>query len=773
MIRGERGFRRIARRVKQRLTVLAIVAAVAWLAMSLIACAAPAPTVAVVASAPSIRDIQRIGINLGGRAFWGTSQYRQNVLQNPGFEPSLSGRIVLAKNPTASAFDDDVQYFNYPANWYDGARFEDVYSSAKGNVGGYGTIVGYEPAAGAGGAPRFRYKAGFTVAPGDALAFHQSGPLPGYTGFGPVEGWWIPNDPAFQTARDHEPESGGVQSLQVNLDGATHAFDSYLDSSGGARNYLPLIGRWRFSIWAKAAGAVAPSIAVTFSRVGVATPLNETITPGGEWKKYSFDFEGSDSAATPVDPLQLHIAVSGASGNVRLDDAFLGPAAGIGGWRTQVVSVLRSMRPGYIRDNQGAQGDDFANRIADGSARMPTHVSGAGAGAWLYSIGDQLALSAEVGARPWLVIPVVMADDEYAALGRYLARQQAHYKFPELLIEFGNENWNGVSCGGVCFSFGNVSMYTTVASRAFALMRNAAGPAANLRFVGAGQYVATGQMSQVASGFGPHADYVASAPYSLGCLDTGLGIAAGERKLWRDPWASESLFMTPIVKALAAGQRSITYESNFTTLGGNASERERNQIIAGGGGAGAYAQTILREMDAGTVIQMAWVLSELQIGTISSSPYSDYYGDCKLAPPNSYAYLFGIVHDLDRPLIRPTGFAVAMLNDFAIRGDYYRVDTGAYKNVSAGAFLDVAGWRLALTNGNDSPLTVTVQFGAGHPLPDRAREVAYASPADENESQPLVTIRQGPQIGADDRTHRVTLTLPAYSVVVAFPHNAS
>ena len=111
---------------------------------------------ASVASSPSITDIPRIGVNLGTWTYYGAEQYRQNVLMNPGFEPTYEGRILEVANPTATTFEDDVNWIGEgPANWYNGATFS-VRSGVS--TGATGQISGYNP--NSGGDPIFTCKGG-------------------------------------------------------------------------------------------------------------------------------------------------------------------------------------------------------------------------------------------------------------------------------------------------------------------------------------------------------------------------------------------------------------------------------------------------------------------------------------------------------------------------------------------------------------------------------------------------------------------------------------
>src|ERR1700683_3424567 len=106
-----------------------------WITASLIAlltvtnCCAQSSNGALISNSPTVPNLQGVGINLYGWTFWGASdEYLQNILQNPGFEPSTSGRVVIVPSgATSTAFCDQNNWYPMPSGFYTGAIFEDVY----------------------------------------------------------------------------------------------------------------------------------------------------------------------------------------------------------------------------------------------------------------------------------------------------------------------------------------------------------------------------------------------------------------------------------------------------------------------------------------------------------------------------------------------------------------------------------------------------------------------------------------------------------------------
>ena len=749
--------------------------------------ASPSPSAtstgaAAVAATPGITNVQTAGLNLGAEVYYGPAWFRNNVLENPGFEPVTSGRVIDALLPTSTTFCDVVNYYNFPANFYAGATFEDVYSSVSSNVGKTGTITAYDPT-GAGcsnGNPKWTYSASFTIQTDDQIVVHASGNLPspaaGCTyspSCGPAAMWWFPNDAQWTTSTDQEPDGDGVQSLQLNLDGNAHTFNFYFDALGGPQNYVLINGNWTFSIWSKAVGATSPSCTVTLAREGVQTFFTNTWTPGTSWTQHVVNFTGTDST-TPVGTNDLYIQCSGSGSGaaIRLDDAYLGPASTTDVWRSALVSTLQQIHPGYLRDQQGGQGDSYANAFSDPAARQQAYHGNWAGNSNLYSIPEFFDLNHQVGSRPWIVLPVNLLDSEYTALGNALASLQATYDFPEVLLEFGVEDWNGEMCGGVCFDQGgNVSnIYTGISQRAFSIIQAAAGASANLKYVGGAQWGSPPGDAGIVytSSQVPIATYVDSAPYFDWCENSTDSTATSEANLWNDPNGDTAqATMAQAVAAIAgAGQKVAWYEMGPSTLGGSASTAQRIPIIAGAGTAGAEAQTILRSLNAGVPVMNSWQLIQPSMNAVDN--YYFCTGDPN-PPAGTTAPLWGVVNFLDTPVMRPRALALELLNNYAIGGNFYPV-TGTPSGVTAGAFLQSDGWHLALTNSNSTPTNVSIQFpNASSALPGASQQVTFSNVTDTNEgATPAVTIGAGPAITKNSASE-VTVAVPAYGVVAANP----
>jgi hypothetical protein len=725
--------------------------------------------------------VQRVGIDLGEETYYGPSWFRSNVLENPGFEPVESGRAIDVTSPSSTSFCESSNSYLFPRDFYDGASFEVVYSSNASNVGSLGKITGYDPTGNGctDGDPKWTYSADFALQPDDIVVTHATGTLPSVAqgcssppACGPVALWWFGDDPQWSTSNDQEPNGKGAQSLAVTLDGANHKVDYYFDpmvAQGHA--YFLVNGSWTFSIFSKAVQATAPSCTATLQRTGGSVYFSRAWTPSSSWKATRVSFKGDDSLSTATTTADLSITCSGNSGAIHLDDAYLGPVVSDGAWRPALVKALKGLHPGYLRDDQGTRGDSYANVVSDVTARQMTSYNDETDLHDSYSIPEFLDLNYRVGSRPWISIPVALDDSEYIALGKTLASLQVNYDFPEILVEFGNGDATG-SCGGACFDQGgslSQGAYAAIANRAFGLIENAAGPKANLKYVGSADWgnAAPNADAQYMASMLPAAQYIGVAPYWDRCQDGDTGLATNEANLWNDPEndTDPSVMTATTSDVQAFGQQLAFYGLGPDTLAGSDDTSGRTAIVAGAGSAGAEAQTILRGLTAGVAVISSSQLTQTEmIGTNNNA------GACAEPPTGTYVPIRGDLNFIDTPVLRPRGLALQLLNKYAIGGDFYPVD-GAPSGVTIGAFLQGDGWHVALTNSNSASEEVSITFpNSSHPLPTQLDQISYSAVTDNNEGTgaPQVTISSGGNVTRDS-SNQITVSIPGYGTVAANP----
>ena len=755
-----------------------------------------------ISATPSVRNVPGLGVNIGQWGYYqaGAGEF-QNLIQNPGFEKSEAGRVVVVPSSglTGSTFCDNTKWYSYPSGFFSGAVFQDVYTTGSGATAaattrGTGTITSYNPTGCASSTPQFGYSAGFAIKAGDYIMLSSTGNInpglqsPGY----PPAGWWN-NDAQWTPAADNQPNSDGKQALQLQLNGSSHRITQYSDatsdytnSSGGRQNFLLVNGAWKVSLWAKSVNASAnASVNVSFGRLGGATWVNQTFTPPGAWTQYSWTFNGTESSLTRnIGALQFMLTGNGSSGGLRFDDVFVGPAnATAPPWSNQFVSVLQSLRPGVIRAWQSDAGNSFANMIADDAARgtSPAYAGGTSSAAWVYSLDAFLKLAKTVGAVPWVNVPMSLTDSELSSLGTYFASEQAKYNFPAILLEVADEQWNGISCGGVCTSYSG-DIYTAIDGRAFNIIKSAAGAGVPLQTIAEGQYGAYppgGNVSFVAATAKAQGmNYVDMAPYYWFCDDGNKSTAT----LLSDFLGDANIQLPAMQSVLNSlnGLPAVGYESGPSTWWGTMSNAQRNGIIAGAASATADAELALNWWSSGGTYLNAWNLVQTNYSSATrwSAPGLCTNSD---SPSQMQAYMWGVVHDFYRPLIRPRGLAMKLLNTYFLAtrtGNFYSA-SGSVPGVIAGAWEDNAhgfGWSVAAANTTAESQTVSIRFPASSGLPaGRTWQIAHRnSITDQNEQcvldrracVPAVTIQLGSTIQTGPDSYSITVSIPPYGVIV-------
>jgi hypothetical protein len=752
-------------------------------------CFAQTTNAAVISNAASVTNLQGLGVNVGQWTYWGGSaDYLQNILANPGFEPSTSGRVVtVPTGVTSTAFCDNVNYYSMPSGFYNGATFEDIYETGSGATAvvssrGTGTITAYNPTGCASSTPQFTYSASFTIQAGDYVRFHAAGNAAGESTYAPA-GWWN-SDSDITLVSDKEPNSSGIQALEIGLNGSSHTITEYQDAqpgnyTGAPSNFIKVAGSWTVSCWAKAVSAASPALNLSFGRVG-STYFNQTFTPTSSWAQYSNTFTGPETTLTSnINTLQFQITGSGTSGNIRVDDCFVGPTTvTTTSWSNDLTSALKALNPGFLRDQQSGQGNSYANFVANDTARGFSSQTGPDGG-WQYSVDEFFKLNAAVGSTPWIIVPVALTDSELQALGSYLASEEATYNFPQIIIEWGNEMWNAGQCGGVCYSTSG-DLYPAIGQRDFNSILTGAGANSSkyLKWVAAGQYGGyppyTGQLAGVQSAASA-ATYIAGAPYYLNCLDTQTSVTNDMLQLFDDENLEESYMQLDAALAATTNQSFAVYEGGPSTWWGSASNSERNAVIAGAASAATDAELVLNLWTAGTPVVNLYDLAQTNFTCSGSScPNASIGTTCTGTPPSPMsADMWGIVHDLPTPLMRPRGLAFELLNQYLMTsksGSFYPASSNTYSGVTVGAWHDSHNaWDVAIVNSNSTAQNIVVQFPTTTGLPTgTVKQVNYTSSiTDTNESSALVSLGNGGKVVAGPTSSQVTIPVPAYGLVVA------
>ena len=691
--------------------------------------ATAAPPIVTLTAQPAafITHTPRLGVNLGGATTWGADQLSANVLKNPGFEPLQDRTLIIVRDIAGDSITDDTPWLARESGFWAGGEFQVRSGHATGRTGRV-TQSGKR----ARDAPDT-----FTLAPfppglraGDAIVLTTTAQAPG------VPMWWISAGEVSSVPRTR-PGSPGCRAAQlIGRDTQAARLDHHLDAIGArAGKLLPINGPWRLSFWARGNGA---TLRVKFQRHGSPAFIDRTLTASPQWQRHELNFTAQDTG--PPGTLSLSFEVP--LGEVLLDDVSLAPAiSGPGGFRPEVVSLLRQLQPGYLRDWQGQLGDSFANRVRPAFARQPArNRPGQAEQMYFYSLPEFLELCAAVGATPWVVGPPLMPDADWFEMGRFLAQAAARHGFAEVLVEFGNENWNTLFRPG---GFTDEATHLAVADRAFAALQEGAGAFGGIVPVIGAQFANPDSAARLASR-APRASRIAVAPYFLYTLpntSTADAVAAA--------FADNSLALKTTAQRVAArGKQLAAYELNFHTTEGDAPLELRNLAVGGAHSAAALARRLLQGTLAGMREQAVYSLAG----------FDSYTAQRQLVR------LWGITRDIAPGQFRPTGLALVLLNRAyggAAHASQCDGPRAACDALTAVWFHHARGPRVAIASAANTPITVRTHLSCDKPITVELIDGTDSS-ANNETTPPRVAIQR---TAATCREHW-QFDLPARSVAV-------
>lgn len=678
---------------------------------------------------PIVSHPNRVAINLGDHTNGGASQLLQNVLVNPGFEGTIDRIVVIPKETEEWAFSDEENY-PHPDGAWDGAVFNIRSGPLAGTTGK--VINSYER--GPNGLPYYEVDRSLIgLNPKEGIVLTQ------ILDRDPTNGWWLGkgSDRLSAAPGDTPPTSQGNQSLRFELNqGSPVEVISYLDHlAEKAGKQLPVNGKWRFKAWMRAAGENT-KVQVSFRR-GQSFPFFvETLTPNSQWQEYAFDFDAKDSGPTGI--LEFKIAAVGDNAELFVDDLWLGPVEDNPTvFRQQVVDALQELRPSFLRSFPPF-GDTFENLTAAPTARRlaTSRIWNQPASAYNYSVGEFLDLCAHVGANPWLIVPATFTDTELTAFGQFLAQNAPQGRFSEVIVEFGNENWNWMFRAT---GYPYPELHGAIAKRAFDLIQQKTQDHVNLRKVINGEHALPWMAGQFLEKT-PDADTLAVAPYFINSLDADTSPSAATELLFQN---DGGLLAKEAAKAKGLGKSMAIYEMNLHTASGTATEAERTPIVAGAASGAALAKRILDSMSLGVDPIAIYRLAQFETPT----------WDVEETVP-----LWGIVRNFGPPIrYRPTGLAISLLNQ-AIGGNMYSIEsTPEAENLTIAAFNPSDGWTAAIVSSHPEPIELEITFPEDStPIPTFARILNAPSALSTNEDNENVRITKEP-IASMDRTVRITV----------------
>lgn len=677
-------------------------------------------TVRVALSEEAVtRDVRRFGVNLGTWTAWGAEQLPSNVIKNPGFEGLIDRALVTVNYSGLGEFTDSVDWLGRADGFWAGATFEVLTGRSAGATGS----IRDSRKKNSEGLPVF-----LTEGPGPALSHGDVVALTRVDDTQLPTQWWIADPAKAAVAAEARPGSPGVRSLVLRAGGQA---SSYLDRITSRAGKLLLIGgAWRLSFWSRRSSGEA-ALTVEFRRLGASSFIVKRLQPGTLWSRYEYVFDGHDQS--PGDCLQLSFRNETTSkGEILLDDVSLERVSDKGSFRAEVVETLRKLHPGYLRDWQGQLGDTFANRVAAAQGRRAYRYRPGGAEAtdFGYGLDDFLELSRSVQADPWLVVPTTFSGQECAGLGHWLAGRAGGFR--EILLEFGNENWNPLFRPA---GIPDPSAHGEAATRCFDRIKREAGPLrAKLKTVINAQSANPSYAARTAEAAGT-ADIVAVAPYFLHSLGSGLSLEARKAALF----APEPGGVAELAHRLRGVRLNLAvYEVNLHTVDGSAPPEERAPLLCSAAAGAALVRVMLEALRAGATRQCAYVLAGY---------------DAQLSHRDGFVELWGLTRDLtsdDR--FRTTGRALVLLNQ-VVRGTLGR-SLGEGEGITVYGFFEKEEWSAAAVNAADEERRVEVRFPPTRRLPAKAIVLTEAGSEETAITQ---------------RGSSVVFAAPAQSLVVLIP----
>lgn len=764
-------------------------------------------TIVTVSSTVDVAGAKSFGINIGGADYYDSGQILKNLIgaENPG----LQGQIYQSVLPCATTSgvndcNDGEQFDTWPNNFWAGATYEMILGSAKGRTGTIATsTTGYpysstdftlsagSPAIGAGDYIIVRK----TVNDVFVQATTNSGGAPD-----PVEGWWITNLTGNATTSvdlvDLASSTSGTQALQINASGTGNALSltSYFDTLAG-HTFVQLNGNYELSFQAKGAGGT--------NRVNVQvgrnqTFLNQNVTLStSTWQTYTYEVTANEDG-TQTGNAFVTFALNNAS--MMIDDVSLVKLSGDPSNTTQftdgMITALKELHPGILRDWTGQLADTLDNSLATPFARKTTHYQiSYGPTQIPIGLNDFLQLCQTVGAEPWYVIPTTWDPQDVTNLMEFLggpatspygAKRAALGQvapwtsvFPEIHLEFGDENWNTIFAGGVIT---NPSLYAARGDAMFAAAKSS--PyylPSRFQFILGAQYVNSDMAIHIVAS-STHEDAIGEGPYfandvessTASNIETLFGGLFAE--IENDSHSNTGGTQLQNVQAISPVP-VVDYEENISTVGGSITQSQLNSFVPSLGAGLALGDHMLMQLrDLGIVDQNVWSLSQFNF-------LNTYNGVTETAP------MWGTVIDMGLTnRKRPQFLAEELANDAIGTSTNVLMTTQSGDNPTWTQSIDYYNTTIpnvishdiqsyAFSNGNlvlfnlnrSNALRI---FLNGAPLPSgnvTVEQLTSANITDNNETTNTV------QIATQNNTHfdsTQPITLPPYSMTV-YLQNAS
>lgn len=642
-----------------------------------------------VDTAPTDPLTQRIGVNMTFWNIWGASPYLHNVILNPGLEAGEIDRIVVVVEHADQNSFSDTNPIDVPDDYWAGAVF-DVRSGKSAGTRG---VIKRSVSKGENGLPVYTTEHLPPLEVNDVVVLtKEAAPET-------ISEWRIPSDSidVVKSSPHARPGSTGHWSvaLSPNQNESAH-INMFLD---------PIAFRQsgELKLWVKAEGSDA-KLGINLSPLNGAPFYSQTISPSNDWQQVVFAIDPPEMGSTATLQLNFNAVTPGTV--VYIDDVQLGSVqASATAWNQMTVDTLKQLRPAWLRDWQGQLSDTFKNRIADPFSRIGYifRTEGQGYLKYSYSIPEFLDLCSEIQANPWIVVPTTFSDEELHAFGQFLAAHCDQTRFSQVILEFGNENWNQAFRSA---SIPDHAANGALSDHAFEVIAASAGPHVNMRKMISGPNNDPSATQQIVTA-STHCDAVSVAP----------SIKENDNLFAHD----EGTFQQNASTIQGANKGIAVSEHHLHT--------KQSKAATGS----ALAKRIIEGMYLNASPQLVSCLSHLVNPTATH--------------------------------MRPTGLAVEMLNQI-ISGSLHAVhpDGTEAKNLTLAAFRTDSTWAAAIVSADAVPQEIALTFpDDGRALPTMTSTLHSHAPTDTNEVSGKVTIAKG-TLQPNQQT--VTFTVPAYGFVV-------
>jgi len=576
------------------------------------------PTIVDISKDVVRPEIQRMGINLGGDAWYDGSMILKERIPHGSFEGSIY-RII----EWGPGGDEKSIYLNMGSGKWDdvlrGAKYTIVTGPGMGHTGKVTNIIANMPFL-EGGNPNKRYL---------KIDLDSQGPMKPYadtviilekqvdTGFLGQHGgsFWVftDGDAKVTTEKgDVRPEAKVIMVAVLTAKGTPDV--ATISAPLAVKTAVDVNGIWKLNFWARGDGKLTLGLGTWKPSAAEPSLMPQKVELTNEWKKYEYTF---DVKNYPYPAICIHMIVTG--GVVKLDDVSMqltgdkNPTA----FRDPLVNTLKKFQPGTLRLLQMG-GSSLENFLRPAETRMtytgqrnenpitsniwpghPKQNEGA-ADSYQYGMHEFLELCKEVGCDPWVCIPGTLTPSEMSDLMEYLngSEQTTFGKlradrgqvkpwtsvFKNINIEFGNEAWNW-SMAYNHRGFNGRDYWRTLIG--FAKM--APCYSNKVKFQIGGQAVSAGSNGLLAAEKW-NADGFAVAPYIIHEM-SAVQAKQSDEEIWSwvfgYPWYNGTQgYMAQNYKAVTKplGIELSVYEVNHHITGGDAPAEARNKIVAGIGG---------------------------------------------------------------------------------------------------------------------------------------------------------------------------------------------